>query len=523
MKTKLILIFIIVLAFFLRFYKLDSNPPGLYWDEAVLGYDAYSILKTGRDHHGTILPLFFESFGDWKLPVYHYLLVPSIAVFGLNEFAVRFPSAFFGSLTIFIFFLLINKLTKNQFLSLTCAFLLAISPWHTQFSRGGFESNPGLFFLILGVYLFIIGLGKMRILLFSFSFLFFIFSMYSYHAYRIFTPLIMASLIIIYYVEIKKNLIKVALTAFIAFILCLPLTIFTISNNGKARAISQTIFDKQAYEKKRIEYDLSSKRPLRFLSKYWSKSIYYTYLTTNVYLDHFSPVFLFFKGDQIGRHSLVETGQIFGFEIILLSASLLAFKTLNYKLKFIMLAWLLLSPIPASIVTPTPHANRTLQMSLPLAFFSASGLYYLFTQRFLLLKIGLIFIISYSLLTYWHLRFVHYPRVFAADWQDGYRQMVKSIKQYDHQYNKIFITDLNQAPYIYLLFYEKYDPNRYLLEGGSQNSFGKYFFVSRDTNVYNNGRILYVAPFWEQVKGYLITEINDTNGKHIYSLWGINE
>jgi len=217
----------------------------------------------------------------------------------------------------------------------------------------------------------------MRILLFSFSFLFFIFSMYSYHAYRIFTPLIMASLIIIYYVEIKKNLIKVALTAFIAFILCLPLTIFTISNNGKARAISQTIFDKQAYEKKRIEYDLSSKRPLRFLSKYWSKSIYYTYLTTNVYLDHFSPVFLFFKGDQIGRHSLVETGQIFGFEIILLSASLLAFKTLNYKLKFIMLAWLLLSPIPASIVTPTPHANRTLQMSLPLAFFSASGLYYL--------------------------------------------------------------------------------------------------------------------------------------------------
>src|SRR3989337_2813666 len=115
-----ILLTIIFLAAILRFYKLGINPPGLYWDEAVFGYDAYSILKTGKDHHGVVLPLFFESFGDWKLPVYHHLLVPSIAVFGLNEFAVRFPSAFFGSLTIIVFFFIVKKLTKNIRLSLFC-------------------------------------------------------------------------------------------------------------------------------------------------------------------------------------------------------------------------------------------------------------------------------------------------------------------------------------------------------------------------------------------------------------------
>src|SRR3989338_3908789 len=100
----LIFVAIIFLATVLRFYKLGQNPPGLYWDEAAFGYDAYSLLKTGKDHHGTTLPLFFESFGDWKLPVYNYLLVPSIAVSSLNEFAVRFPSAFLGSITVLIFF-----------------------------------------------------------------------------------------------------------------------------------------------------------------------------------------------------------------------------------------------------------------------------------------------------------------------------------------------------------------------------------------------------------------------------------
>ena len=111
---KTLLVLIILLAFILRFYQLGINPPGLYWDEAVFGYDAYSILKTGKDHHGVTLPLFFESFGDWKLPGYHYLLVPSIAIFGLNEFAVRFPSAFFGFLTVPLIYLLTKKLFEKS-------------------------------------------------------------------------------------------------------------------------------------------------------------------------------------------------------------------------------------------------------------------------------------------------------------------------------------------------------------------------------------------------------------------------
>src|SRR3989304_8410790 len=104
MRTKLLIILILLLAFILRFYNLETNPPGLYWDEVSNGYNAYSVLKTAKDEYGVFLPTVFRSYDDYKPPVYIYAVVPSIAVFGLNEFAVRFPSAALGVFTLFLLF-----------------------------------------------------------------------------------------------------------------------------------------------------------------------------------------------------------------------------------------------------------------------------------------------------------------------------------------------------------------------------------------------------------------------------------
>src|SRR3990167_10476958 len=144
---KVVLIVIIFVASVLRLYKLGSVPPSLYWDEASLGYNAYSILKTAHDEHGKFLPLTnFGAFGDYKPPGYIYAAVPSIAIFGLNEFAVRFPSAFFGVLTVILVYLISRKIFESEIISQIAALFLAISPWHLQFSRGAFEANLGLFF-----------------------------------------------------------------------------------------------------------------------------------------------------------------------------------------------------------------------------------------------------------------------------------------------------------------------------------------------------------------------------------------
>src|SRR3989338_10790344 len=113
MRTKLLIILILLLAFVLRFYNLSQNPPGLYWDEVSNGYNAYSVLKTAKDEYGVFLPIVFRSYDDYKPPVYVYSIVPSIAVFGLNEFAVRFPSAIAGVLTVFLSYLISLKLFKK--------------------------------------------------------------------------------------------------------------------------------------------------------------------------------------------------------------------------------------------------------------------------------------------------------------------------------------------------------------------------------------------------------------------------
>ena len=89
-KYSLYLVLVILLAAFLRFYQLGNIPAGLTNDEANTGYDAYSILLTGKDQWGTFLPITnFKGFGDFPPPIYRYLSVIQIHFLGLNPFAVR--------------------------------------------------------------------------------------------------------------------------------------------------------------------------------------------------------------------------------------------------------------------------------------------------------------------------------------------------------------------------------------------------------------------------------------------------
>ena len=519
----LILILILIFAFTLRIYKITSNPPGLYWDEAALGYDAYSILKTAKDHHGQFLPLFFESFGDWKLPVYFYLLVPLVAILGLSEFAVRLPSVIFATLTILVFFMFIKELTKNRTLALLGALFLSVSPWHIQFTRAAFEASVGLFFLLLGIYLGARALNNLKSQNFFVPFVFLALSMYTYHAYRIFTPLLIVSVVIVYSDQIRNSVKKLVYPAILFLILITPLIIFSFSPHGRERAAATSAFSEKEFRQEELDYNQKSLKPLRFLSGYlYQPPIYYLYLASTNYLDHFSPIFLFFNGDSQGRHSQIDMGQIYGIDAVFLAASLFAVKKLKKSTLKLIVFWLLIAVIPTVFVVPVPHALRTLQIAIPLTFFLTLGFYQIFTNKKLFsVQIILAVVFLYSFASYLHLLFIHYPKKFALDWQDGYRVMVEEVKKYQDNFDKIYITNVNSVPYIYLLFYLQYDPTKFIAEKGNQESFDKYIFVSRDANIYNEGKILYVAPTWEKVDGNLLSTVVDNAKRPVFSLWEV--
>ncbi len=155
MKKYWILIAALIFGTFLRLWQLGTVPNGLTWDEAAIGYNAFSILKTGRDEHGAFMPIIFKSFGDYKPGAYIYLTVPSVAIFGLNEFAVRFPSALAGIFAILGIYLFTKELFNNSKIAGFAALSLAISPWHVHFGHGAWEVNVFSTLLLFALYLFI--------------------------------------------------------------------------------------------------------------------------------------------------------------------------------------------------------------------------------------------------------------------------------------------------------------------------------------------------------------------------------
>ncbi len=153
-KTKILLIAILLVASFLRLWKLTEVPVSLFGDELDVGYHAYSILKTGKDYSGNLLPLHFQSLAEWRTPLYLYSAVPTVAIYGISPLGVRLPAAFFGILGILGLYLLVKQISKNEKLALASAVFLAISPWHIQYSRAAFEVTMLLAFLLFGLYFF---------------------------------------------------------------------------------------------------------------------------------------------------------------------------------------------------------------------------------------------------------------------------------------------------------------------------------------------------------------------------------
>ncbi len=429
-RSRFFLPVILLLAALLRVPFLSTIPNGLYADEASTGYDAYSILNTYRDQYGEFLPLFARSFGDYVEALYRFLVVPSVGVLGLNEFSVRLPAALIGISTVWILYSLVKALFNAQTARLA-ALLLAISPWHIQFSRCGFRAILLPLFFCLALLLFLKSLRK-PVYIFP-SAIAFAVCLYTYSFARVFVPLFMVGLLFMFWRELWKIRKQALLSAILFLCIFVPLFRFWISPEGMARAGISLITDPSS-------------------------------IVLN-YVSYFNPWFLFFGGDPNPRHSPLNVGQLHYFELVTVPVGIWGLVREKRKKARILWLWLLLYPIPAALTAPE-HALRSLA-GAPL-FASLSGYGFLILAAFFkrpkakaaFLTAGAL-IAAAGLTVYAMIYFLDYPEHGARGWQYGMKEAITTAEE--SPYRCIIVSDraFFYPAYIFVLFYTRYAPLEY--------------------------------------------------------------
>lgn len=470
MKKHLIIFLIMLIAGILRLYSLDKSPAGLNADEAAIGYNAWSLIQTGKDEHGEAWPMVFRSFDDYKPPIYFYLVLPFVKLLGLNIWAVRLPSAFLGILSVYLVYLIIKEMFKNlksgTSLALLSSFLLATSPWHLQFSRGGWEVNASLFFLLVGVYAFMRGLSKN-----SYLYLFVLamsLSMYTYHSMRIIAPLLSLTLVTVYFQDLfghqnnPQRLKIIVFSALLGVAVTLPLVFQMLSKEGQSRFNGVSVFSDEGPLWQALELRRGHEKLNPYVRLVHNKYLSYSLRFTKNYLSHFSPRFLFISGDEIARSKVPGMGQ---FQIILFPFylfGLLSLLKLDSNGKKFFLIWLIIAPLAAALTFQSPHALRAQNMTVPLTVLFSLGLIYFIENihGWISRVVMVTFFTLYSYFTayYLHQYYLVYPKNLPYAWQYGFDQISDYVKQNGDQYDQIIITDRYDQPYILMAFYLQYPP-----------------------------------------------------------------
>ncbi len=455
---------ILFIAAFARLFHLGGYLPGCSSDEASIAYDAYSILLTGKDHYGATFPIYAQGFNTWAANLHCYTVVPSVALFGLNEFAARLPAAFLGILLVALTYLVVKR-RLNPSAALWAAMLLAIAPWHVHLSRNCTEISLEPFFLMLSLYLFFVGIEQNSLFL-PLSAASFALAFYTYFPSRIFVPLTAIGALLIYRKDLSRHKRALCAAIAIASVILLPTIIFMIR-------------DPQHFFLRYHQIELAGK----------GKS------TTDVlllffknYLTHLSPRFLFLKGDANLRNAPRGFGQLYLFELpLVVTGIIVCIRSWKNPDARFLIFWLLTYPIPASLTTEgIPHATRTVTAIPLFQILSAIGIQCLQARvrrlegkKHRLGCVGLCLFLALAIANacvFFHHYFSSW-RIYSARWLDyGWREAMEYAVSHEGQYDRIIITVLSIGPpTMFPPFYLRYDPGEYQR---SKLEKSKYQFVT---------------------------------------------
>jgi 4-amino-4-deoxy-L-arabinose transferase-like glycosyltransferase len=458
-KEKIILLIVLLFAFLIRIYNF--NYPPLLWDEAALGYNAYSILQTGRDEYGQFLPLIFKSFGDYKPGLYVYLTLPFVAIFGLTPLAVRLPSIILGSLLPLIAYLFVKKHHPGKVLPLLFAALIAFNPYNIHYSRQAWETNVLTFELLLASYLFF---NKK----YFYSSLIFGLTLFTYQSGKLISLLLIAVLLLINYTKnyFKKDFILKFILPLFVFSLPILYGLFFQHQGNRLEVVSLFSYPRSVEEKQLItkeggslDYQLFHNQTFFFAKNFLTR-----------YFNYFSPQFLLTQGDwQNPRHSAPYTGVLLFPSVFFLIVGIFSLFKNYSSINLFFFLWLLLAPIPAALTRDEIQATRIMSFSIPLCYFATLGFFsvlnYFIKNKFYYLSIKLLIFFFYlASFTYYADQYLnHMVKKSPQDWLFGYREAIDYVVKNGSQH-QVYFTPFYGQPYIYYLFYTKYPPQKYQLQ-----------------------------------------------------------
>ncbi|MBI3341970.1 glycosyltransferase family 39 protein [Candidatus Curtissbacteria bacterium] len=466
--------FLAALLFFsvlLRLVDLGRIPNGLTVDEADMGYNAYSILKTGKDVYGRSFPMFFQSLDDYKPGFAIYASIPAIRLLGLSEYSIRLFPAIIGALTPLLFFVFLKMLyPKNNYAAFSVFLLTTFAPWNVAISRATFMYIELVFFLLLALITFFLGIKNKNFPIYI-SACIFAFTLYVYYAALIYIPLIGIILFIFFKKELlakKKNLI---IASVLFLVISAPALSHYLNGSARSRFNAISLFTPDISLPVSIqEIETDNKSNNKLFNFYHNRRIINVSNTLDNYFDYLNMDYLFVNSKNIRYFYINYYGLFYFLEFPFLLIALHKIIKKRESNDLFLLALLLISPIPAAITLGSPFVHRAILLPMVLQILIALGLakflksfqasyfqkpiYYSIAALYLISAVGFI-----------HQYFVHNPKEFSTEkdngaWFSSVKEAIPQLNLYKQKYPTVVFTwsSTKLVPGIYYLFYSKIDP-----------------------------------------------------------------
>ena len=467
--ARVLFIFILVFAAFLRIYKLGSVPSSVTNDELIFIYNGYSIFKTGKDLVGNFLP-WITNIAVPFTPVYSYIVAPFVGIFGLNAFWGRFPNVLLGLGHLVLVYLIFNKIFRNQKLSLLTLFVLAVSPWHLQLTRSAYDVISATFFYLFTILLFLEAFAqtdqKRKYLLYSLCSLPLFLALYSYRATNLIYFPVIFSLLVFAFGQFKKKIKELGYFVLIS-VMIFSLALVINKQHG-------TDYTKEAFNglssalnmveaHKIVDHEIANAQAPLIVSRIFNNKLTYALrIFRENYLGAFSIEYLFTKGEAQPIYNLWWRGVLYLIELPLILLGIFYLLQLNKKgFVFIVLS-LILAPLPSGIAGPT-YVSRAFYMIFFTSVLTAGGIlqitHWLKKNQLKYPILAMIFLLySLHIASYLYQYYARYAIYGAEAWFRSTKEVSQYVAQQKEQ--KIIYANSTFFEVVNYAFYKQIKPER---------------------------------------------------------------